>query len=89
MDVRKIVAAAVLVVTLTAGIGLTGCGPSVGTVRVTGTVLADGEPVPGLTVQFSPPEGSRPSVGFTDESGRFVLRYNKDIVGVLPELILV
>lgn len=62
----------------------TGCGPSVGVVQVSGTLLADGEPVPGLTVQFSPADGSRPSVGFTDETGRFVLRYNKDTYGVLP-----
>jgi hypothetical protein len=61
-----------------------GCGPSVGTVPVRGTVLVDGEPVSGVTVQFSPVTGERPSTGFTDDSGQFVLRYNKDIAGVLP-----
>ena len=61
-----------------------GCGPNVGTVPVRGTVLVDGEPVPGVTVQFSPVGGERPSTGFTDGSGRFILRYNKDIAGVLP-----
>lgn len=74
----------VAVVALGCGLMVTGCGPSAGTVRVSGTVLANGEPVPGLTVQFSPSEDKRPSVGFTDESGQFVLRYNKDILGVLP-----
>ncbi len=61
-----------------------GCGPGVGTVPVRGTVLVDGEPVSGVTVQFSPVTGERPSTGFTDGSGQFVLRYNKDIAGVLP-----
>lgn len=63
---------------------LVGCGQNVGTVEVSGTVLADGTPAGGLTVQFSPASGERPSTGFTDASGRFALRYNKDIAGVLP-----
>ena len=63
---------------------MSGCGPSAGTVPVRGTVLVDGEPVAGVTVQFSPVTGERPSTGFTDALGQFVLRYNKDIAGVLP-----
>jgi hypothetical protein len=63
---------------------LGGCGPNVGAVTVNGTVLGDGAPASGLTVQFSPVTGERPSTGFTDADGRFELRYSKDVVGVLP-----
>lgn len=63
---------------------LAGCGPNVGAVTVNGTVLGDGQPASGLTVQFSPVTGDRPSTGFTDADGRFALRYSKDVVGVLP-----
>jgi hypothetical protein len=61
-----------------------GCGQSIKTVPVEGMVVVDGDPVPGLTVQFEPVSGERPSTGFTDQDGRFQLRYNKDILGVLP-----
>ena len=61
-----------------------GCGQSIRTVPVEGMVVVDGDPVPGLTVQFAPASGERPSTGFTDQDGRFKLRYNKDILGVLP-----
>jgi hypothetical protein len=61
-----------------------GCGPNVGAVTVNGTVLGDGEPAAGLTVQFSPVTGERSSTGFTDADGRFELRYSKDVVGALP-----
>lgn len=63
---------------------LAGCGPNVGAVTVSGNVLGDGQPASGLTVQFSPVTGDRPSTGFTDADGRFALRYSKDVVGVLP-----
>lgn len=54
---------------------LTGCGGGTGAVAVEGTVTWNGEPVPGLVVEFTPTQGNRPSQGFTDEDGHFVLNY--------------
>jgi hypothetical protein len=66
--------------TLSAGLvlaglaALCGCGDS-GYVSVSGVVLLDGEPVPEVSVAFSPedPHGEN-ATGFTDESGRFRMK---------------
>jgi len=52
-----------------------GCGGNpLGTVRVSGTVTLDGNPVEGASVSFSPVGGEgRESFGVTDVQGRFVL----------------
>lgn len=62
---------------------LGGCGksgPDVG--YVTGIVRMDGEPLPYATVEFYPEQG-RPSVGTTDEQGRFELSYSATRKGAL------
>ena len=62
-----------------------GCGGGVGA-TATGTVRANGKPVPaGVIVRFQPkvPNGST-SIGVTDADGRFVLRFNATTVGVMP-----
>ena len=63
---------------------IAGCGgqsgyPELGT--VSGTVTIGGTAAPNLTVQFSPVEGGRTSVGVTDESGRYELTYTASAKG--------
>ena len=55
---------------------------TLGTVKVSGMVTLDGEPVGGVTVAFLPnrPEGGRECYGATDTQGRFVLT----IPGTVP-----
>lgn len=63
---------------------LSGCGPSGPTVyEVSGKVTYQGKPVPGATVTFQPEQG-RPSIGVTDDEGKYFLRYTKDVNGALP-----
>lgn len=52
--------------------------PEIGS--VSGTITVDKQPKEGLQVQFQPTgeEGGRPSVGTTDDSGYYSLRYSKD-----------
>lgn len=56
-------------------LALAGCGGGSGAVPVEGTVTWNGSPVSGLVVEFEPVSGNRPSQGFTDENGHFVLNY--------------
>jgi hypothetical protein len=56
--------------------GLCGCGD--GRVTVTGRVTYKGEPVPSTEVYFQPDDGSRFSLGKTDDDGNFSLRYSRD-----------
>ena len=62
---------------LSAAVGicvLAGCGPKgPETIRVTGFVTLDGQPVEGATVAFFPEGGERPARGVTDASGNFAL----------------
>ena len=65
-------------------ISIAACGgrsdlPSLG--NVTGTVTVDGQPVPNVTVQFTPVEGGRTSSGITDSSGQYRLMYTADTSG--------
>lgn len=60
-----------------------GCGgmsdmPALGT--VSGVVTLDKQPLPNAKVEFQPPDG-RASVGTTDESGRYTLKYDMDHAG--------
>ncbi len=48
--------------------------------KVSGIITVDGKPAPGLGVSFQP-EGLRPSIGYTDENGRYELTYLRDIKG--------
>lgn len=58
-----------------------GCGSSAYDINsVTGVVTMDGKPLPNARVTFTPQDG-RPSYGISDESGRYELRYIRDILG--------
>ncbi len=62
---------------------LSGCGNSGPELAgVDGTVTLDGQPLPFATVEFYPEHG-RPSVGFTDDGGRYTLRFSKSADGAL------
>lgn len=73
------------VVVLLASLVAAGCQPDVGA-TATGVVSFKGQPVPaGVMVQFQPqgPKAS-PSIAVTDAQGRYDLRFNARIRGVLP-----
>lgn len=52
-----------------------GCGPTIPTASVTGTITINGKPVQGVEVQFVPEAKIRPSIGMTDEKGRYTARF--------------
>ena len=59
-----------------------GCGGSEGDLgTVNGKVTLGGKPVPDATVTFIPEDGSRQSVGFTDDQGMYELDYTLDKKG--------
>lgn len=67
------------------GLTLAGCGAErPQTIRVTGTVTLDGDPVEGAVVGFTPEEGGRPATGTTDAGGKFTLTTFEDGDGALP-----
>lgn len=49
---------------------------------VTGKVTLDGEPLPDADIVFQPEDGS-PSLGVTDERGRYDLMYTRDKRGAM------
>lgn len=59
---------------------LAGCGNS-GVVSVSGTLTYKGKPVTNAFVNFVPESGDRPSMGETDENGRFTLTYDPQTKG--------
>lgn len=61
-------------------VAVLGCGPSYPVNPVTGIVTMDGTPLPNARVTFIPPQG-RPSTGVTDATGRYELRYIRDLRG--------
>lgn len=59
-----------------------GCNPgNIGT--VSGTVTADGKPLPNAIVKFFPRPEGRASMGKTDEDGSYELVYTRDQNGAL------
>jgi hypothetical protein len=58
-----------------------GCGGNSNVGSVTGTVTLDGNPVSGALVSFTPKKGGSPSVGRTDDSGKYFLQYTRDQQG--------
>ncbi|MBX3439307.1 MAG: Ig-like domain-containing protein [Planctomycetaceae bacterium] len=52
---------------------------------VQGTVTVNGEPLSHASVIFRP-ENGRPSIGKTDEEGRYQLQYTRESAGALPGL---
>ncbi len=72
-------------IALLTSLGAIGCQPGVGA-TATGTVTFKGTPVPaGVMVRFQPkgPNGS-PSIAVTDAKGRYDLRFNARVRGVMP-----
>lgn len=63
-----------------------GCGRGDVGATATGLVTIDGKPAPaGLRVDFQPQGGKgSPSMGITDASGRFELRFTASVWGVMP-----
>jgi hypothetical protein len=76
MNARNRWPVAALALLLAAG----GCGGS-GLVKVSGRVTYHGQPVPSTQVTFLPDDGSRKSVGHTDDDGRFTLKYSRTETG--------
>ena len=65
-------------------IGFAGCDwTGIHTVRVSGTVMRDGKPIPNLFLNFQPATG-RPSWGITDQNGHYILHYDKTRDGAVP-----
>lgn len=69
-----------IVLLATLGCGGSGDRPELG--QVQGQVTLDGQPLPKCSVHFDP-QGARASTGFTDEAGRYRLRYIRDIRGAV------
>lgn len=67
---------------LTAALAL-GCGGGKGPelATVTGTVMLNGDPVPGVNVIFIPQDGGSPSYGGTDPKGVYRLLFNQRRAG--------
>ncbi|MCC7422455.1 MAG: hypothetical protein IT428_19420 [Planctomycetaceae bacterium] len=64
--------------------GASGCGnfgPEL--VKVTGKVEANGLPLSKVMVEFQPQDKGSPSIGYTDENGRYELRFSRDRYGAL------
>jgi hypothetical protein len=59
-----------------------GCDSGPKLVKVSGVATYGGKPVPNLRITFQPEKG-RPSVGDTDDNGKFTLRYDPEHDGVL------
>ncbi|MCI0460603.1 MAG: DUF4198 domain-containing protein [Gemmataceae bacterium] len=63
-------------------VALTGCGGGPSIVKVSGQLSYKGKPVPNVELDFVPEKG-RPSLGRTDEQGRFELEYDRQQKGAL------
>jgi len=74
-------AVCVLGLTLCVGCGGGEEGPELG--QVSGVVTLDGQPVASADVTFTPDQG-RPSMGQTDDEGKYRLRYSAESDGALP-----
>ncbi|QDV63243.1 carboxypeptidase-like regulatory domain-containing protein [Crateriforma conspicua] len=63
---------------------VTGCGSSLPPIgEVSGLVTQDGKPVEGVSIEFVPVDGGRPSMAVTDSEGRYNAIYTPDTEGVL------
>lgn len=61
-----------------------GCNSGPNTASVSGVVTIDGKPEPMVEITFSPKDGQRSSVGYTDEKGAYTLRFTQDKYGCIP-----
>ena len=75
-------------ISLVLGLVILAAGCNQGGVGATasGVLTIDGKPAPaGIMLEFQPQvAGSSPSMGITDASGRYVLKFNVNTVGVMP-----
>jgi len=62
--------------------GLSGCGNTIPTASVSGTITINGKPVQGVEVQFVPEAKIRPSIGMTDANGRYKAEFLSSQSGV-------
>lgn len=60
-----------------------GCSQGPQLVTVEGQVTLDGKPLADASVIFRPAAGGRPSIGRTDEEGRYVLQFTEGQQGAL------
>lgn len=82
MTQRHWQSAAVLAAGLVAGgLGCRQSGPTLA--PVTGVVTVNGDPVPGVIVEFQPESPGSPSIGQTDSDGRYELRFSRKRWGAL------
>ncbi len=51
--------------------GISGCGNTIPTASVSGTITINGKPVQGIEVQFVTEAKVRPSIGMTDADGKY------------------
>jgi len=63
---------------------VSGCfsGTDVSVGKVSGVVTKDGQPLPDATVTFFP-TGGRPSIGMTDDQGRYELIFTESVKGAM------
>ncbi len=62
-------------------VSLAGCSDADHVAPVTGTVRFQQQPLAGAIVRFQPRRGGSPSTAVTDESGRYELRYSRELLG--------
>lgn len=64
---------------------LTGCGPDLPPMgEVYGVVTnKEGQPVEGVSIEFVPVDGGRPSMALTDKEGKYQVRYLPEVTGAL------
>ncbi len=60
---------------------LVGCKNNPAPAKVNGIVTLDDKPVVGAEVIFRPVDGSRSSVGYTDDAGNYSLRFSASLTG--------
>ncbi|WP_437192969.1 hypothetical protein [Planctomicrobium sp. SH527] len=80
MFTRMLVLLTAIIPVVLLGCGSASDGPKLG--EVAGTVNFDGKPLPGAEILFLPEVG-RGSAGFTDSSGKYILRYSENQNGAV------
>ncbi len=78
-SIDRLIIGAVLLATVCAGCGR---GPKIPTASVSGTVTINGQGVPAVEVAFVPVEKIRPSIAYTDASGRYSAQFLTNQSGV-------
>ncbi len=63
-------------------LAVTGCDSGPKLVKISGVATHNGQPVPNLRITFQPEKG-RPSMGDTDDKGKFTLKYDPEHDGAV------